>query len=126
MSVATDISGDFKQLPPATSNAPFIRLKSVRDEFEFRVLAQTQNRRVVKGDENRTDEIEHFRKVLMDVSMGVASDRVKRFLIQAYVKGMLSCGTAENAELEGSTSVFTKRRYRDRWNRTIVSISVVS
>ena len=79
----------------------------------------------MKGDEDRKDEIENFHKVLMDVSMGVASDRVKRFLIQAYVKGMISCGTAANCELEGSTSVFTKRRYRDRWNRTVVSILVV-
>ena len=116
------VAGDLKQLPPATSNAPFIRLKSVRDEFEFRVL--TQNRRVVKGDEDRKDETENFHKVLMDVSMGMASDRVKRFIIRAYVKGMVSCGTAENCELEGSTSFFTKSRYRDRWNRTIVSILV--
>ena len=28
--------------------------------------------------------------------------------------------TAEVTEFEGSTSVFTKRRYRDRWNRPIV------
>ncbi len=52
--------GDFKQLPPATSNAPFIRLPSVRIEFEFRVLRQ--NRRVVKddGDESRKSELENF------------------------------------------------------------------
>ena len=57
----------------------------------------------------------------MDVSMGIASDRVKNFIVRAYVKGMLSCGgTANKCELEGNTSVFTKRRYRDRWNRTIV------
>ena len=117
------ITGDLKQLPPATSNAPFIRLNSVRNEFEYRVLRE--NRRVVKGGEDRKDEIENFHRVLMDVSMGSATDRVKQFVIRAYVKGMLSCGTAANCELEGSTSVFTKRRYRDRWNRTIVSILVV-
>ena len=114
--------GDLKQLPPATSKAPFIRLPSLRSEFEFRVLRQ--NRRVVKddGDASRQAEIENFHKVLMDVSMGVASDRVKKFIIRAYVKGMLSCGgTAERCEFENSTSVFTKRRYRDRWNRTIVN-----
>ena len=74
----------------------------------------------MKGDENRKDEIENFHKVLMDVSMGVASERVRQFIIRAYVKGMLSCGTADNCDLEGCTAVFTKRRYRDRWNRTMV------
>jgi len=52
--------------------------------------------------------------------MGLPTDRVRKFIVQAYVKGMMSCGTAESCEFEGSTSVFTKRRYRDRWNRTIV------
>ena len=46
----------------------------------------------------------------MDVSMGLASERVREFLVQAYVRGSVSCGTAANAELEGSTSVFTKER----------------
>ena len=63
----------------------------------------------------------------MDVSIGVASDIVKQFIIQSYVKGMISCGTAKNSDLEGNTAVFTKRRYRDRWNRTIVKrISAVA
>ena len=44
----------------------------------------------------------------MDVSLGIASQRVREFLVQAYVRGSVSCGTAVNAELEGSTSVFTK------------------
>ena len=63
-------------------------------------------------------------KVLMDVSMGRASDRVREFIIRAYVKGMdpRSCdGTAEKCDFEGSTSVFTKRRYRNRWNRIMVT-----
>ena len=93
----------------------------VHNSFDFRVLRQ--NRRVVKDDGNasRKAEIEDFHKVLMDVSMGVASDRVRRFIIRAYVKGMLSCGgKADNCDFEGNTAVFTKRRYRDRWNKTIV------
>ena len=55
--------------------------------------------------------------------MGRASDRVREFIIRAYVKGMDdSCeGTAENCDFEGSTSVFTKRRFRNRWNRTMVT-----
>ena len=114
--------GDFKQLPPATPKAPFIRLESVRTAFEFRVL--NQNRRVVKdgGDEAKKAEIENFHKVLMDVAMGRPTDRVRQFIIRAYVKGMKSCdGTAEKCDFEGSTSVFTKRRYRNRWNRIMVT-----
>lgn len=76
----------------------------------------------MKGEDGdtaqRVAELEGFHSVLMDVSMGVASDRVRNFIIQAYVRGMHICGTADNAQLEGSTSVFTKRRYRDRWNRS--------
>ncbi len=58
------------------------------------------------GDEAKKAEIENFHKVLMDVSMGKASDRVREFIIRAYVKGMDgSCkGTAENCDFEGSTS----------------------
>lgn len=107
--------GDFKQLPPATSNAPFIRLPSVGTTFEFRVL--NQNRRVVKdgGDETRKAEIKKIHKVLMDVSMDRASDRVRDFTKCVYVKGVMptSCGgTAKECDFEGSTSVFTKRRFR--------------
>ncbi len=54
-----------KQLPPATSRAVCLRLKSVRDEFEFRVLRQ--NRRVIQ-DATRKDEIDNFHHVLMDIS----------------------------------------------------------
>ena len=49
--------GDFKQLPPATSRAPFIVLPSVYGSFDFRVL--NQNRRVVSDDARRA-EIEEF------------------------------------------------------------------
>ena len=62
------------------------------------------------GSDRRKEEIENFHGVLHDVSMGVPSERVRRFLVQAYVRGA-SCGTADNAELEGSTSIFTKRRW---------------
>ena len=40
----------------------------------------------------------------MDVSMGVASVRVRKFIAQAYVRGMLLCGTADHADFEGNTS----------------------
>ena len=40
-------------------------------------------------------------------------------MVEAYVKGA-RCGNAQHAELEGSTAVFSRRRFRDKWNRTIV------
>ena len=51
--------------------------------------------------------------------MGETTERMKKFIIAAYVRGA-RVGCAEHAEFEGSTSVFTKRRYRDRWNRIMV------
>jgi len=69
-----------------------------------------QNRRVVKGDDGdtaeRKEELEVFHKILSDVSMGIASERTRTFLTQAYVRGALHCATADHAELEGNTSVF--------------------
>ena len=109
--------GDFKQLPPATSKPPFIYLPRVHGgTFDFRVLRQ--NRRVI-SDVARRDEIENFHGILHDVAHGVSSDRVKFFLVQAYVRGAQR-GCAEDAPFEGVTSVFAKRRYRDAYNRTIV------
>ena len=108
--------GDFKQLPPATTERPFICEPSVHEVFDFRVLRQ--NRRVfVEAD--RREESEEFHRVLHDVAWGHSTDRVKQFIIAAYVRGA-HVGCAEKSEFEGSTSVFTKRRYRDRWNRTLV------
>ena len=52
-----------------------------------------------------------FQQVLADISWGWPSKIVRRFIIEAYVKGARTCGSAEHAELEGSTSVFAKRRY---------------
>ncbi len=97
--------GDFKQLPPATSRAPFITAPSVCGAFDFRVLRE--NRRVV-AVAGRAEELEGFHRVLTDISMGVPSNDVSKFLVQAYVRGA-QCGCATNCELEGSTSVFTKR-----------------
>ena len=108
--------GDFKQLPPATSKPPFIVIESVFNTFEFRVLRE--NRRVTV-DAERATESEEFHAVLNDVALGQASERVKHFVIKAYVRGA-NVGCAEKTDFEGSTSVFTKRRYRDRWNRTVV------
>ena len=71
-----------------------------------------ENRRVVQ-ETTRADEIEAFHKVLSDVSMGEDSNDVRRFLVDAYVRGW-KAACAEEVEFEGSTAVFTKRRYRDR------------
>ena len=108
--------GDFKQLPPATSKPPFIMLDTVYNSFDFRVLRE--NRRVTV-DAERASESEEFHAVLSDVAVGDPTERVKKFVIEAYVRGA-SVGCAENTDFDGSTSVFTKRRYRDRWNRTLV------
>jgi hypothetical protein len=107
--------GDFKQLPPATSKAPFIVLPSVHEGFDFRMLRQ--NRRVT-ADPERAAELEAFHEVLKDVSEGRASAAVRRFVVESYVRGGLA-GSAERAPVEGSTAIFTKRRFRDRWNRTV-------
>ena len=104
--------GDFKQLPPASSEAPFIVLPSVYETFDFRVLRQ--NRRVVQ-DQGREAELENFHRVLSDISMGITSNEVRQFFIEAYARGA-KIGNAENAEFEGNTAVMTKRRYRDRWS----------
>ena len=107
---------DFKQLPPASSRAPFIVHPHVVRHFDFRCLRE--NRRVVQ-DESRRAELDCFHTVLTDISHGVASNEVRDFMIAAYVRGY-QIATAEHVDFEGSTAVFTRRRYRDKWNRTVV------
>ncbi len=88
----------------------------VINTFDFRVLRQ--NRRIVK-EAGREQELEHFHEVLQSISMGRPTDDVRRFLVQAYVRGA-EVGCAEKVPLEGSTAIFTKRRYRDAWNRIVL------
>ena len=64
------------------------------------------------------NELETFHRVLGDISMGIPSDEVRSFLVEAYVRGAMK--GSDNVPFEGSTSVFSKRRYRDAWNRTIM------
>ena len=106
-----------KKRSPATSKPPFIVVDWVIPMFSFRVLRQ--NRRVVSGDASRKEELEEFHQVLHDISYGRSTERVKRFIIQCFVRGA-TAGTAERTEMEGSTFVTTKRRFRDRWNRILV------
>ncbi len=116
-SVSVSIArGDFKQLPPATSKAPFIATPRLHETIGFRVLRQ--NRRVV-SDDSRREELEVIHCVLLDGAHGVCSERVGKFIVDAYVRGA-STPTAEDSQLEANTAVFTKRRYRDKWNRSIV------
>ena len=95
-------------------------LPYVIDAFEFRVLRQ--NRRVVSGgdgEEDRSEELESFHRVLTDISWGRCSQEVRAFIVNAYVHGSkINC--AENTGFESSTAVFTKRRYRDRFNRKML------
>ena len=58
-----------------------------------------------------------FHQALTSISEGVPSELVKRFLVDCYVRGARIA--AETVDFEGSTAVFTKRRYRDKWNRTV-------
>ena len=109
--------GDFKQLPPATSLPPFIVNPDVYGTFDFRVLQQ--NRRIVAGTEDRAGELHNFHQVLNDISWGIDSDAVRDFIIDCYVRGA-ACGEAGKCDYDGSTAIFTKRRYRDAWNRIIV------
>ena len=76
---------------------------SVVEQFDFRVLRE--NRRAVGED------AEEFHRVLADVSWGEATQRVRDFVVNAYVRGA-SIGCADRTEFEGNTSVFTKRRCR--------------
>ena len=108
--------GDFKQLPPATGRAPFIIHPRVVREFDFRSLRE--NRRVVQ-DESRRDELDLFHNVLTLISESDASNDVRVFVKYAWVRGC-QAGCAEDVPFEGSTAVFSKRRYRDKWNRTVV------
>ena len=80
---------------------------------------------MVKSDAGGTDrkaELDNFHKVLLDISEGRATPAVRAFIVEAYVRGAISCGgSVENAGLEGNTAVFSRRSFRDRWNRNIVN-----
>ena len=112
--------GDLKQLPPATSKAPFIVDPVVKNTFAFRVLRE--NRRIV-ADEARTEELENYHNVLDDMGHGRATMRVKRFFIDAYVRAAFEkTQTATGVPLEGYTSIFTKRRHSNRWSKTTLKL----
>jgi len=102
---------DLKQLPPATSQAPFVAADPhLLDTFAFRVLRQ--NRRLIMGTDS-------FHDTLEDIAAGTVSDKVRQYLVDSYVRGARM--TQDNVEFEGSTACFTKRRYRDRWNKRVLA-----
>ena len=70
-------------------------------------------------DETRRAELDSFHTVLTDISHGATTNDVREFMIDAYVRGY-EIATAAHVPFEGSTAVFTRRRYRDKWNRTVV------
>ena len=73
--------------------------------FDVRVLRQ--NRRVVQ-DARRKPELDAFHDVLADISFGRASNAVRSFIVDSFVRGA-AVRRPENVDFEGSTAVFTKR-----------------
>ena len=80
---------DFKQLPPATGRPPFIAGDPmIWRNFEFRVLRQ--NRRVAgagEGGAEKQTELDEFHKILGDIAHGRETPRVRKFVVEAYVRG---------------------------------------
>ena len=109
---------DFKQLPPATSRPPFIASDpAVLTAFEFRVLRQ--NRRLARSeDPDHQRELDTFHRTLEDIARGGATPGVRKFFVDAYVRG--AGITQVTVPFEGHTAVSAKRRYRDRWNREVL------
>ena len=109
---------DYKQLLPATAQPPFIAADSdVWRCFRFHVLRQ--NRRLAKSDNPQHQaRLDSFHEVLENVAMGHNTPLVRRFVIDAYVRGAMR--TQENVGYDEGTACFTLRRYRNGWNRTVL------
>ena len=84
----------------------------------FDVLCLRENRRVVK-DEARREELENFHEILNDISHGSATASVRGFITQCFDRGA-EIRTAGNVPFEEHTAIFSRRRDRDKWNRTVV------
>ena len=112
---------DYKQLPPATSRPPFIAADSaVLKKFRFRMLRQ--NRRLATSpDPAQQRRQEAFHTTLEDIAHGRASEGAREFAVEAYVRG--AGKNQSNVGFEESTACFTKRRYRDTWNRKVLERS---
>ena len=113
--------GDYKQLPPATSQPPLIAADSaIVEKFRFRMLRQ--NRRLVSSsDPAQQCRQEEFHTILEDIAHGRASQQARMFLVESYVRGANK--NQSNVGFEESTACFTTRRYRDAWNRKVLERS---
>ena len=112
---------DLKQLPPATPRPPFLAGDlTVFEHFEFRVLHQ--NRRLARSaDQAHQRSLEEFHEILEAIARGTATPAVRKFLIEAYVRGARM--NQDTVPFEGPTACVTKRRYRDRWNTAVLKRS---
>ena len=115
------IACDYKQIPPATSRPPFIAAdQEVLERFEFRVLRE--NRRITSSDDPaRQAGLEQFHRALEHIAMSRDTPAVRDFFVDAYVRG--TGVTQAGVGFEESTACFTKRRYRDGWNRRVLQRS---
>ena len=55
--------------------------------------------------------------------MGRPTQNVKDFIVEAFMRAAMSKAmpnTAKEVPVDGTTAVFTKWRYRNAWNRTVV------
>ena len=91
---------------------PFVVTPRVWQSFDSRMLRQ--NRRVV-ADEAGAVSPSPFRHQPRG-----ATAIVRDFFVHAYVRSARAGGSAEQTALECSTAVFTKRQYRDAWDRCII------
>ena len=73
-------------------------------------------------DQTRREELDRYHAVLDNVGRGMETFGVKQLVIDAFVRGALAKKqTGDFVDLEGFTTIFSKRRYRDHWNRGVIS-----
>ena len=65
--------------------------------------------------------LDDFHGVLEAIAIGDATPAVRQFFVDSYVRGGLL--TQDNVPFEGPTACVTKRRYRDRWNNSVLKRS---
>jgi hypothetical protein len=111
------LSGDLKQLPPATGRPPMIGTDfDLLRRFTFRVLRQ--NRRLAPAsDPEKQKDLDDFHQVLEDISMGNCTTLARKHIVAAYVRGAKK--NALRVPIERGTACFSKRSFRDRWNKII-------
>lgn len=107
----------FLSVSPAGSPANSKQAVPTKVEIQFR-----QNRRLAtSSDVAQQERQEEFHTTLEDIAHGRASQLAKRFFVESYVRG--AGRNQSNVGFEESTACFTKRRYRDAWNRKVLERS---